>query len=299
MKTNRFIFLFFIISLSSFFAQVNMEIGNNLLVETAGGVYISGVTDVVESGTGYLKGVVESSSLSGTTQFAGLTFSNSFTGIIKRTTGTSYAKGNGEGQNFKRYYELNNTDVGGISTSCNISCITSGTNDESLGMTGPYFLYRYQSDWRGYGDGSNGTTVVANSIIIPNGSSDLVISEGIGVDAKIYMEGPYNSVNNEMNTTLNADIPLTSPYSEDPRTAPSKPSNAVDWVLVQLRETSSGPIVESRSAFINKDGFLIDDNGNQGIGIKSKPGDYYIIIKHRNHLGIMTATAQIGLTWGN
>lgn len=291
--------LLLIISFSYISAQVKMEINNNMSVETTGGVYISGASDVVESGTGYLKGKVESSALSSATQFAGLTLSTGFTGTITRTTGSSYSKGNGEGQNFKRYYEFNNTGGSGISAICNIGCVTSGTNDESLGMTGPYFVYTYQSGWKGFGDGSTGSTVSANSVVIPTGNSDLVISEGTGVAAKLFLEGPYNSGNSNMNNSLNADIPLTSPYSEDPRTAPSKPANAVDWVLVQLRETASGPIIESRSAFVNKDGFLIDDNGNQGIGIKSKPGDYFIIIKHRNHLGIMTATAQTGLTWGN
>ncbi|MCP5064582.1 MAG: hypothetical protein GY936_19265 [Ignavibacteriae bacterium] len=44
--------------------------------------------------------------------------------------------------------------------------------------------------------------------------------------------------------------------------------------------------------------FLIEDDGTQGIGIKAKPGDYFLVIKHRNHLGVTTNLLQTGLTWG-
>ncbi len=288
--------VFFVVSISN--AQLKMEINNNMQVETTGGVYISNVSELGENGTGYLKGKVESSSLLGATQFAGLTLSTGFTGTITRTTGSSYAKGNGEGTNIKRYYELNNT---GSATTPNVTStiVTSGTNNETNTLSGPFFLYTYNTNWKGNGNGSTGSTVNANNVSIGVGSTDLVISEGTGVAAKIYLQGPYNSSNNNMNTSLNANVPLTSPYSEDPRTAATKPANAVDWVLVQLRETAGGATVESRATFINADGFLIEDDGTQGIGIKSKPGDYFIVVKHRNHLGVMSATVQTGLTWGN
>ncbi len=104
-----------------------------------------------------------------------------------------------------------------------------------------------------------------------------------------------------MNTTINSEIPLTSPYLEDARTASSKPSTAVDWVLVQLRDaTTPSTIIASRSAYLDSAGNLIDDNGTsvRGIGIAAPPGDFYISILHRNHITSMTANAQTGLTWG-
>jgi len=299
MKKIIFIIFFLAISFSYLSAQVNMEIGNNLLVETTGGLSVQLSGDLIETGTGYLKGVVTSGPRTGVTGFAGLTLSSGFTGDITRTTGSSYTKGNGEGTNFKRYYELNNTSGSGISTTCNIAFVASGTNDESLGMNGPFFEYTYQSGWKGYGDGSTGSTVSASSVVIPTGSSDLVISEGTGVAAKIFLQGPYNASNNNMNTTLNADVPLTSPYPEDSRTASAKPAAAVDWVLVQLRDqTTPSTVIGSRAAFLKADGTLIEDDGTAGIGIKAAPGDYYISIKHRNHLAVMTSAVQAGLTWG-
>jgi len=285
-------------SLSS--AQLIVNVGNNMQVETTGGVYISNASDVVENSSGYLKGVVESSSLSGATQFAGLTLSSGFTGTIKRTTGTAYAKGNGEGTNFKRYYEFNNTSGSALVANCDVACVTSGVNDETNTAPAPYFEYNYQSAWNAYGEGSPGSTIHAANVSIPTGASDLVFASGVGVAAKIFLQGPYNASSNNMNTSINADIPLTSPYSEDPRTTTAVPSTAVDWVLVQLlEETSPGTfnVAGSRSAFLKNDGTLMEDDGAGEIGVPAAPGNYYIEIKHRNHLAVMSASAQAGLTW--
>ncbi|MCP5064581.1 MAG: hypothetical protein GY936_19260 [Ignavibacteriae bacterium] len=291
----RYTILVLSVALSFINAQVDLEINNGMTVETTGGLSVELSGNLIENGTGYLKGNVESGARSGVTNFAGLNFSSGFTGTINRVTGTSYNKGNGEGTNCLRNYELNNTGSA-ITPNITSAIVASGTNDESNTMNGPYFLYTYDTDWEGNGDGSIGSTVSANSVSIGTGITDLVISEGTGVAAKIYLEGPYNGTN--MNTSLNADVPMTSPYTDDPRSAATKPASAVDWVLVQLRETNNGPIVESRASFISADGFLIEDDGTQGIGVKAKPGDYFIVIKHRNHLGIMTNLVQTGLTWG-
>ena len=59
------------------FAQIEIDIADGMTVETTGDLYISGVADVNENTTGYLKGTVESSPLSGATEFAGLTLGNS------------------------------------------------------------------------------------------------------------------------------------------------------------------------------------------------------------------------------
>ncbi len=112
------------------------------------------------------------------------------------------------------------------------------------------------------------------------------------LQTKIYLEGPYNNSTNEMNTSLGSNIPLTSPYSEDVRTVSSIPPDVVDWVLVQLRETASGDAVASKSVFLHKDGRIVSDNGTSGeIELTAPEGNYYIVIKHRNHLAVMSTNA--------
>ncbi len=301
MKKRYLIILVFIVAISSTVAQIQIEIGDGMTLETAGGVSLSGISDITEATGGYYSGVIESAPLTNTTQFAGLTFSNGFTGIIKRTTGVSYSQGNGEGINFNRHYELNNTGGGALTDNLTVATVNSGSNDERNSLTGPFFLYTYNTEWNGNGYGSDGPNISANGVVMPIGVTDLVISEGVGVKVKIYLQGPYDILNGDMNTTINNIIPQTSPYSSDSRTALNIPSTAVDWILVELRDqTTSSTVIASRSAYLNSDGNLIDDNASQGrgIGIAAPPGDYYIVLKHRNHLAIMTQNVQTGLTWG-
>ena len=87
--------------------SVNLEIGSGITIETGGGVSFEIDGTIIE--TGYFIGEISSGARTGMTSFAGLTLSSPMDGIITRTTGSVYSKGNGEGINFKRYYEINNT----------------------------------------------------------------------------------------------------------------------------------------------------------------------------------------------
>ncbi|VAX15280.1 hypothetical protein MNBD_IGNAVI01-1679, partial [hydrothermal vent metagenome] len=127
---------------------------------------------------------------------------------------------------------------------------------------------------------------------IPYIGADEINSPSVEVSIKIFLEGPYNSTNNNMNSTINANIPLTSPYSEDPRTVSAIPINAVDWVLVELRNKVDASIVEgSHSAFLLKDGTIVDTDGTSPVKFSGATDtQYYIVVKHRNHLGVMSAS---------
>lgn len=114
--------------------------------------------------------------------------------------------------------------------------------------------------------------------------------ENVLLAAKVFLQGPYNTVSDEMTTALNgSDIPTTSPYSQDARTVSSVPANVTDWVLVQLRSTIDGAAVVSHSAFLNKDGRIVADNGTSGdVPLDVDAGNYYIVVQHRNHVAVMS-----------
>jgi len=245
-------------------AQVDLITNNGMLIETSGTLEIEVSGDVIENGTGYIKGVVTSGNRVSVSQFAGLSLSSSLEGKITRTTGTQYS---GTGTNFTRYYKIDNinntTDL-----AANVTTVT--TTNEAGSLTGPFFHYTNNAgSWMGFGFGSTGNSVASNNVtFLKNSATDLVISEGVGVKAKIFLEGPYNTSTNIMNTYINGNIPLNSPYSEDNRTTSAVPPAAVDWVLVELRDqTTPSTIIASRSAFLNSDGNLIDDNSTSGRGI--------------------------------
>ncbi|GEM_PF-157048 len=109
--------------------------------------------------------------------------------------------------------------------------------------------------------------------------------------AKIFLEGPYDQTNHNMKMDINSLVPTTSPYSENPRRIVSVPANIVDWVLVQLKEHPDSTAKVSRSVFLRNDGYLVTDDGlSNTIELGAPEGNYYIVIKHRNHLAVMSNT---------
>lgn len=68
----------------------------------------------------------------------------------------------------------------------------------------------------------------------------------------------------------------------------------VDWVFVELRSKSDYTnIIATRSGLLQRDGDVVDLDGVSGLSFTGVDvDDYYVAVKHRNHLGAMTAEAQ-------
>lgn len=131
-------------------------------------------------------------------------------------------------------------------------------------------------------------TLTANqafSIIISGDTTPL----GVLADITVMLQGAYDVVTNLMNTSINNSIPLQSPYLEDQRTVTAIPADVVDWVLLELRTSENGPAVYSKSVFLRNDGKIVGDDGTSNVNLNVSAGDYYILIKHRNHLPIMSS----------
>lgn len=66
----------------------------------------------------------------------------------------------------------------------------------------------------------------------------------------------------------------------------------VDWVLVELRDTANpATVVETRAVLLQRDGDIVDAaTGAPYLDLSHRfGGAYYLSVKHRNHLGVMTA----------
>jgi hypothetical protein len=111
------------------------------------------------------------------------------------------------------------------------------------------------------------------------------------VTARIYLEGAYEAGTDIMRLDLNAGgyLPAVSPYAEDPVTCSTIPDSITDWVLVELRSDAAGPAVEQRSALLSKNGYICNTSGTQGVLFDASDGEYYIVIRHRDHLPVMSA----------
>jgi len=68
-------------------------------------------------------------------------------------------------------------------------------------------------------------------------------------------------------------------------------TSAVDWIFIELRDKLvPTTIVGTRSAIVQRDGSVVDIDGSSNIKFPSIPTDnYYVAVRHRNHLGVMTA----------
>lgn len=122
------------------------------------------------------------------------------------------------------------------------------------------------------------------------------------VNTKVLLQGAYNGTGS-MNATLNTAgyLPLVQPYSGAPwnyagtESVASIPNvNVVDWVLVELRTgTASATMVARKAGFVLKSGAI---TGLDGVTAMTFPGmdlgNFYIVVRHRNHLPIMSAAAE-------
>ena len=122
------------------------------------------------------------------------------------------------------------------------------------------------------------------------------------IDLKVMLEGPFNG--NEMNTGLTTSIPLAQPYSVFPweyqgtETVSIVPGNIVDWVLIELRETTDGPsnalsntAIFAQAAFLKNDGSIVGLDGTNGIEANLHTNEnLYAVIYHRNHLPVMASS---------
>ena len=128
---------------------------------------------------------------------------------------------------------------------------------------------------------------------------------------KVLLEGPLNTTTGMMGTVLNqrgllpgqtpigqfaVATPVGHPYSGAPwnlvdttgQNYRSYPSNVVDWVLVSLRTTNT-----VATNFLRVPALLLQDGTISFINpcFSLPNGSYFVVIEHRNHMGIMSPTA--------
>lgn len=153
-----------------------------------------------------------------------------------------------------------------------------------------------------------GGAIAAGSLA---GGGQLVMLEGpvltnVLLDMHAHLDGPYSNATGIMHDALRASgyIPLQHPYgnapyihdgteSIEPEVLEVTGNDAiVDWVLVQLRDAADPSVVlKQRAGLIQRDGDIVDTDGTSPLRFLQIPsGDHYIALRHRNHLGIMTAS---------
>lgn len=169
-----------------------------------------------------------------------------------------------------------------------------------------------------------GTTKTANLKITSNAqNASLVtipitmnVTSGMMVDVKVFLEGPYNATNDNMNLFLNttAAIPLAQPYNpvlpyygnnvpswlyNGTEAVAAIPAGVVDWVIIELRDAvdaasaTGATMIAKQACFIYADGSVKGIDGLVPTFSVTPSQGLFAVIWHRNHLAIMNASPLV------
>ena len=124
---------------------------------------------------------------------------------------------------------------------------------------------------------------------------------------KVFLEGPFTGT--EMNNDLNAAgfLPLEQPFNTEPWNYNGTESvvaipnpDIVDWVLIEYRDTTEAQFavastsIGRQAAFLLNDGSVVDLDGSNeacsiAVSVSSISYNLFVVIWHRNHIGILSA----------
>ncbi|WP_348718817.1 hypothetical protein [Tenacibaculum sp. 190130A14a] len=128
---------------------------------------------------------------------------------------------------------------------------------------------------------------------------------GVQIALKVYLQGAFLNPNTGEESLMRDDLRVsggvygsTSPYSDSAtisdaiKVDDAGSDSMVDWVWVELRDADNpSQVIAGKSGILQRDGDVvaITDDRNSPMSFNVSADNYYIVIKHRNHLNIMTA----------
>ncbi|GAB1396773.1 hypothetical protein MASR1M65_15500 [Saprospiraceae bacterium] len=150
---------------------------------------------------------------------------------------------------------------------------------------------------------------VCQGVVCDQATATINVTDvALQLNLKALLQGAYSTGTGLMRDDLRVKslIPLTQPYgdaaySDLAYSGTETTTNTVlsvagadaivDWVLVELRDRNNPATVISRqAALIQRDGDIVAVDGVSSLSFNLPFDSYYIAVKHRNHLGVMTKT---------
>lgn len=162
---------------------------------------------------------------------------------------------------------------------------------------------------------TNGISTISNAGLVLDGTDYVIVGDsGLGafalLAAKVMLQGPYNVASGLMSESLRTKslLPLEEPYTDMAAFThvggggesvdalgdfdyASANDDIVDWVFVEVLDDMDN-VVATRSALLQRDGDIVDTDGsNSAVSFNGVAlGDYSIVVRHRNHLGVKSAS---------
>ena len=171
-------------------------------------------------------------------------------------------------------------------------------NDNGNDVTGSFLIEIFGNRLDGKYLRFDGQILDEFTIVKPDGGYGL-----INVEAKALLEGAFDETSGLMRTDLRTanKLPLSQPFggapwnysgTESVANLNDIPTNATDWVLIELRNPD-GSLAGQKAAFILNDGTITDIDSrvkgvqfSQGITMTKQ---YHLVVRSRNHVDVMSA----------
>jgi hypothetical protein len=150
--------------------------------------------------------------------------------------------------------------------------------------------------------GELAVTDLSANITLQQGFHNGIPKTGVNLSVRVFLQGAYDENTGLLTDDLRAQsfIPTTSPYIDalqitDANVLNATGSNAiVDWVFVEVRDRNLSELVlAEQSALLQRDGDVVGLDGLSPLAFDLFPGEYFLSVSHRNHLGVISNTAEV------
>ncbi|MCX7736863.1 MAG: hypothetical protein N2319_09135 [Candidatus Kapabacteria bacterium] len=121
----------------------------------------------------------------------------------------------------------------------------------------------------------------------------------LALKALVYLEGAYRYGSMADDLNRRGLIPKTPPdiypYNLDPKRTQYfvdvVPDSVIDWIVVEFRNKNTNLKNQYLTCFLRSDGKIVNRKGVYPVNLYNEgidSGEYYIAVRHRNHLAIVT-----------
>lgn len=162
----------------------------------------------------------------------------------------------------------------------------------------------------------SGSTLLASGLEVDDSSlasdhlpitADLALPmAGMSLVVRALLDGPFVPGDGLMHDSLRTRglIPTMEPYTAlgferagssgeiiaSTQLTESGPDAIVDWLLVELRSASDPTvIIATQAGLVQRDGDVVAADGSAALQFPMSPAPCPVAVRHRNHLGVMTA----------
>lgn len=207
------------------------------------------------------------------------------------------------GESINRYFDVTPAANAGLNATVTYSYFDAELNGqieadlESWQQTGSNWINQEPT---ASDDNANFVTVPLDTL----GRSTLG-EGGLKVEPVVFLQGAFSGTQMTDGLRSAAVIPTTEPYTSlgftqiggggesiEPAVLATTGNNAiVDWLFLELRSAAdSSVIIRTQSALLQVDGDVVGLDGLSPVTFAGVPtDDYFLSIKHRNHLGVRSA----------